>query len=121
MKTTMPLGSKVHVTFPEDTSNYHMSGMVGNIEKTFESGNVIVVFPEYPSARFLVQEGEFTQVTLWTCVIPPAPRGDYSNGTAWHASYTVCRGAFRSSAEAIRWARKNLDGYPYSLREDPAF
>jgi hypothetical protein len=52
--------------------------------------------------------------SYFTVVIPPVgPK----HATQWHAPTTVTRGAFSTEDGAIEWAKKNLEGAPYSTKE----
>ena len=56
----------------------------------------------------------------YTILIPyvPAPYA-----TRWHPTYhsgpfaRLTRGNFKTVGEGIEWARKNLDGTPYEIKE----
>jgi len=57
----------------------------------------------------------------WTVIVPSVPA---EFATEWHpkrefdplAFDPIGRGAFKTEADAIRWAREHLNGTPYSLK-----
>ncbi len=53
----------------------------------------------------------------FSVVIPPAEPGEPK--TKWHSTSTVTRGAFDTKAEAEKWAKKNLEGSPYTVKKYP--
>lgn len=65
----------------------------------------------------LANERTAASDSYFSVVIPPAkPEGPK---TKWHSSSTVTRGNFSTKAEADKWAEKNLEGAPYSVKKYP--
>jgi hypothetical protein len=56
----------------------------------------------------------------WTVIVPSVPP---EFATEWHPTERggvfdpLNRGAFKTEADAIRWARERLNGTPYSLKQ----
>lgn len=53
------------------------------------------------------------QDDYFTVNIPPAKEPGHM--TEWHGSTTLTRGAFKSKAEADKWAKSKLKGAPYKV------
>ena len=58
-------------------------------------------------------------MSYYTVIVPWVP---HQFQTEWHPTIdvgpfsTLQRGAFETVAEAIKWAQKNLNGTPYTIR-----
>lgn len=56
-----------------------------------------------------------TKTAYFTVVIPPAKAP--AKATQWHGPKTLTRGSFKKKQEAHAWAKKNIPGHSYDVKE----